>query len=137
MIPLFPLGRSESSWLDQNFIDRALANAPPNTLLGEAPPPVNLNLADLHRQKRGHLSRLDVGIIWPFAHIRTVFAQRLTLLVDGVGRVRRLSLTSFREYSQLAMERANAEVSNPRDLRGAPAVALRFTGAIGLIPGLD
>ena len=38
---------------------------------------------------------------------------------------------------QLAVERADAGVSNPGDLWDAPAVALRFAGAIGLIPGLD
>ena len=38
----------------------------------------------------------DVGIIWSFAHMRIVFAQRLTLLADGVGRVRRQSLIPFR-----------------------------------------
>ena len=38
---------------------------------------------------------------------------------------------------QLAVERADAGVIYSRDLWGAPAVALRFTGAIGLIPGLD
>ena len=48
MIPPLPLGRPESSWLHQNFVARALANAPPNTLLGDAPPPVNPAEADLH-----------------------------------------------------------------------------------------
>ena len=37
---------------------------------------------------------------------------------------------------QLAVERADAGVSNPRDLWDAPAVTLRFAGAIRLIPGL-
>ena len=43
----------------------------------------------------------------------------------------------FQRYPQLALERADAGVSNPRDLWGAPAVTLRFVRAIGLIPGLD
>ena len=43
----------------------------------------------------------------------------------------------FQKCPQLAVERADTGVSNPRDLWGAPAVALRFVGAIGLIPGLD
>ena len=51
MIPPLPLGRSEISWLHQNFVARALADAPPNTLLGEAPPAVSLDEADQHRQK--------------------------------------------------------------------------------------
>ena len=42
----------------------------------------------------------------------------------------------FQECPQLAVERLDARVSNPRDLWDAPAVALRFAGAIGLIPGL-
>ena len=58
MIPPLPLGRSESSWLHQNFVTRALADAPVNTLLGEASPPVNLDEADLHRLERVHLARL-------------------------------------------------------------------------------
>ena len=49
MIPPLPLGRSERSWLHQSFVVRALANAPPNTLLGETPPPVNPDEADVHR----------------------------------------------------------------------------------------
>ena len=61
MIPLLPLGRSESSWLHPSFVARALANAPPNTLLGEAPIPVNPDEADLHRQERVHLARLQCG----------------------------------------------------------------------------
>ena len=58
------------------------------------------------------------------------------LLADGVGRINRRFLISFSECPQLAVKRADAGVSNPRDLWGAPAVALRFAGAIGLIPGL-
>ena len=77
----------------------------------------------------------NVGIIWPSAHMRVVSAQRLTLLADGVRRA-------------LGMSAASCEVSNPQlaasldppqwiwDLSDAPAVALRFAGAIGLIPGL-
>ena len=61
MIPPLPLGRSESSWLHQSFVARALANAPPNTFLGEAPPPVNPDEADLNRQERVHLARLRCG----------------------------------------------------------------------------
>ena len=61
MIPPLPLGRSESSWLHQNFVARALAGAPPNNHLGEAPPPVNPDETDLHRQERVHLARLRCG----------------------------------------------------------------------------
>ena len=43
---------------------------------------------------------------------------------------------TFQECPQLAVERADAGVSNPRDLWDMPAVALRSTGAIGLIPRL-
>ena len=51
----------------------------------------------------------NVGIIWPFAHMRVVSAQRLTLLADGVGRVKRLFLISFRSvrswlWSELMLE---------------------------------
>ena len=48
MIPPLPLGRSESSWLHQNFVARALADAPPNTLVGEALLPANPDEADVH-----------------------------------------------------------------------------------------
>ena len=84
MIPPLPLGKSESSWLHQSFVARALADASPNTLLGEAPPPVNPDESVLHRLERVILLACDVGIIWPFAHMRIAFAQRLTLLADSV-----------------------------------------------------
>ena len=38
----------------------------------------------------------DVGIIWPFTHMGIALAQGLTLLEDGVGRVRRQFLVSYR-----------------------------------------
>ena len=43
----------------------------------------------------------NVGIIWFSAHMKVVFAWRLTLLEDGVGRVRRLFLISFRSVRSL------------------------------------
>ena len=79
----------------------------------------------------------NMGIIWPFAHMRITFAQRLTLLVDGVGEGPETISHIFQECPQLAVERADTGVSNPRDLWSAPAVALRFVRAIGLIPGLS
>ena len=114
MVPPLSLGRSESSWLHQNFVARALAGAPPNTILEEAPPPVTPDEAALHQKERVHHTR-DVGIIWSSAHMRIVFAQRLTLLVDGVGRVRRLSLIFFRGVrswlgSKLMLEWATQEI---------------------------
>ena len=96
MIPTLSLGRSENSRLQQSFVARALANAPLNTLLGEAPRPVNPDKADLYRQNECILLACDVGIIWPFAHMGIAFAQRLTLLEDGVRRVRRQFLVSYR-----------------------------------------
>ena len=41
------------------------------------------------------------------------------------------------ECPQLTLEGADAGVSNPRDLWNAPAMAMRFAGAIEPIPGLD
>ena len=136
MIPPLPLGRSESSWLHQSFVARALANAPPNTLLGEAPPPVNPDEADLHRQERVHLARLRCG---HHLALRS-YENRLRPEVDPAcrwcGEGQETIYHIFQECPQLAAERADAGVSNPRDLWDAPAVALRFAGAIGLIPGL-
>ena len=45
-------------------------------------------------------------------------------------RVRRRFLI-YQECPQLAVARADAGVSNPRDLWDAPAVALRFAGSLG------
>ena len=137
MIPYLPLERSESSWLHQNFVARALADAPPNTLLGEAPPPVNPDKADLHRQERVHLARLRCG------HHLTLRSYESCLRPEGdpafrwCGEGQETITHIFQECPQLAVERADAGVSNPRDLWGAPAVALRFAEAIGLIPGFD
>ena len=78
------------TFLHQNFVARDLANVPPNTLLGEAPPPLNPDETFIDRNEC-ILLVCNVGIIGLFAHMRIVFAQRLTLLADGVGRVRRLS----------------------------------------------
>ena len=47
-IPSLRLGRSEVSWLHQSIVARALAVAPLNTPLGEAPPSVYPDEADLH-----------------------------------------------------------------------------------------
>ena len=105
MIPPLLLGRSESFWLLQNFVARALTNAPPNTLLGEAHLFIQMRQTCIDRNEC-ILLVCDVGIMWPFAHI---FAQRLTLFADGVGKVRRLSLISFRRvrswlWSELMLE---------------------------------
>ena len=77
----------------------------------------------------------DVGIIWPSAHM-----SRLRPEVDPTcrwcGEGQEAISHIFQECPQLAVERADAGVSNPRDLWDAPAVALRFAGAIGFILGL-
>ena len=67
--------------------------------------------------------------------MRVAFAQRLTLLADDVGRVRTRFLTTFRSvrswlWNKLMLEWATQEIHE------VPVVALRFAGAIGLIPGL-
>ena len=61
----------------------------------------------------------DVGIIWPSAHMRIVSAQRLTLLADGVGRVRRRFVISFRNvrswlWNELMLEWATQEICGMR-----------------------
>ena len=60
-----------------------------------------------------------VGIIWPFAHMRIVFAQRLTRLADSVGRAKRRSLISFRSvrswlWEELMLELAIQEICGVR-----------------------
>ena len=80
-----------------SFVARALTDAPPNTLLGEAVLPVNPEERQTCiNRKECILLACDVGIIWPFAHMRIAVAQRLILLADGAERVRRLFLISFR-----------------------------------------
>ena len=61
----------------------------------------------------------DVGIIWLSAHMKVVFARRLTLLADGVGRVIKRFLISFRSvrsllWSELMLEWATQEICGMR-----------------------
>ena len=95
------------------------------------------------------ISTLIMSTVWVFAQIMTylnnhLITRRHTPLPVQYLSIRWTSFFSQISYlfddlicPQLAVERANAGVSNPRDLWDAPAVALRFAGAIGLIPGLD
>ena len=96
MIPPLLLRRSESSWLHQNSVARTLASAPFNTLLGEAPPLVNPDEADMHRQERAHLARLQCGHHQALHSYENRLHPEVDLLADGVGRVRIQSLISFR-----------------------------------------
>ena len=135
MIPPLPLGRSESSWLHQNFIARASADVP-NTL-GEAPPPDNPDEADLHRQEWVHLAHLQCGhhlVLHSYEHC---IRPEVDPACRWCGEDQETISHIFQECPQLAVEWADAGVSNPRDLLRAPAVALIFAGTIGLIPGLD
>ena len=137
MIPPLPLGRSEISWLHQNFVARVLAGAPPNTLLWKVPPPVNSDEADLHRQERVHLARLRCGHHLALRSYESRLRPEVDPTCRWYGEGQETISHIFQECPQLAVERADAGVSNPRDLWDAPAVALRYAGAIGLIPGLD
>ena len=117
MIPSLLLGRSESSWLHQNFVARALVSAPPYTLLGKASPPVNPDEADLHRQERVHLARLRCG---HHLALRS-YEGRLRPEVggDSVGKVRRRFLIPFRSvrsllWSKLMSEWATQEICGMR-----------------------
>ena len=58
IIPLLPLGKSETSWLQKSLIARALAASPPNIFLGEALPSISLDEVDLYRGDRMRLTRL-------------------------------------------------------------------------------
>ena len=137
MILPLPLGRSESSWLHQNFVARALANAPPNTLLGEAPPPVNPDEADLHRQEQVHLAHLRCGHHLALHSYENCLCPEVNSSCRWCGEDPEIISHIFHECLQLAVEWADAGVSNPRDLWGEPAVALTFTRANGLISGLN
>ena len=137
MIPPLSLGRSENSRLHQSFVARALADAPPNTLLGEAPLPVNLDEADLHRQERVHLARLQCGHHLALRSYENRLRPKVDPACRWCGEGQETISRIFQECPQLAVERADGGVSDQRDLWGALAVALRFARAIGLIPGLD
>ena len=123
MIPPLPLGRSESSWLHQSFVARALANAPSNTLLGEALPPVNPDEADLHRQERVHLAHLQCGHHLALRSYESRLRPEVDPACRWCGEGQETISHIFQECPQLAVELADAGVSNPRDLWDAPAVA--------------
>ena len=118
--------------MHQNFVASA-----PNTLLGEAPPPVNPDEADLHRQGRVHLARLRCGHYLVPRSDENSLRPEVDPACRWCGEGQETISHILQKCPELAVERADAGVSNPRDLWGAPAVALRFTGAIALIPGLD
>ena len=84
-----------------------------------------------------------ISVYFLCRYILITLVRRVSLLLVLCGRPpgqhagQETIYDIFQECLQLAVERADTGVSNPRDLWGAPALALRFTGAIGLIPGLD
>ena len=93
-------------------------------------PPVNTDDADMHRQKRVHLACLRCGhhlALRSFEnHLRPEVDPAFRWCGEGPNSISHI----FQECPQLAVERADAGVSNPRDLCGVPAVTLRFAGYI-------
>ena len=114
-----------------------LADAPSNTLLGEAPPSVNPDEADLHQQERVHLALLRCGHHLALRSYESRLRPEVDPACRWCGEGQETIFHIFQECPQLAVERADAGVSKPRDLWDAPAVALRFAETICLIPGFD
>ena len=114
MIPPLPVRKSESSWLLQNFVARAIADVPHNTLLGETPPPVNPDEADLHWQEQVHLAHLQCG---HHLALRS-YATHLCLEVDPAcrwcGEGQEMISHIFQECPQLAVKWATQEICGVR-----------------------
>ena len=97
---------------------------------------MNPDEADLHRQERVHLARLRCRHHLALCSYESRLRPEVNPACRWCGEGQETIYHIFQECPQLAVERADAGVSNPRDLWDAPAVALRFAGAIGLIPEL-
>ena len=133
MIPPLPLGKSESSWLHQSIVARALADAPPNTFWERS----HLLLSQMRQASIGrNKCILRCGHHLPLRS----YANRLRPEVDPdcrwCGEGPEIVSHIFPECPQLAVEHTDAGVSNPRDLWAVPAEALGFVMAIRLVLGL-
>ena len=99
-----------------DFVARALANAPPNTLLEEAPPPVNPDEADLHRQERVHLARLRCGRHLALRSHENSLRPEVDPACRWCGEGQETISHIFQKCPQLAVERADAGASNKRSV---------------------
>ena len=135
MIPPLPPQRSESSWLHESFVARALAAAPSNNVLGEAPLPISPDELSLPRQDRVHLARLRCG------HHPALLSYENRLRPEVDPTCRWCGTTSetvshiFQECEAVSGDRLAAGISSSRDLWTRPGVALGFLRSIGLVPG--
>ena len=78
-----------------------------------------------------HLARLRCGHNLAFLSYESRLCPEVDLACRWCEEGQETISRIFQECPQLAVERADAGVSNPRDLWDAPAVALRFAGPLG------
>ena len=87
-------------------------------------------------QERVHLARLRCGHHLALRSYESCLRPEVDPVCRLCGEGQETISHIFQECTQLAVERADAGVSNRRYLWDAPAVTLRFAGTIGLILGL-
>ena len=133
-IPPLPPLRTERSWIHEFFVSRALSEAAPNSILGEAPPPINPDELSLARGCRVHLARLRCGHHLGLHSYENRIRPEEDPNCRWCGSSPETISHLFGECPRLAGERGASGVGDPRDLWAAPSASLDFLRSIGVVP---
>ena len=133
-LPPCPEGLSERAHIHREFTGRSLDVAPPNSLLGSRPPPVNPRKNSLPRADRVHLSRLRCGHHTSLPHymhrIGLAPSPDCSLCGGAEGTVEHVLL----HCPTIQQHRDTYHIHSLEHLWTHPEESLRFLRASGVVP---